>query len=847
MPPVGPAHSYSVTTGPSTPYSGTQQETFDPSDTLDLARDGGSLFADARPFAPRPTGSTGNFLFVGQQGLGRATIDFAQAVHYYGFLWGSPNPNPADPSQRQGVELYSGAELVAVHSADSLGLDGDTRFVNFHAAQDKPFTRAVLFTQTGFETDNHAVYAVAPAQAPTVSAPASIGFTEDSAGAVVFGATPFADPDSTQLAVTLEVADGALGAVGAVGVTVGGTAERRTFSGTVADLNAYFTTAGNISYTPSADANGSRTLTTSVSDGALSASADTLLQIAAVNDAPVLALPAAQTVDENDALVFSPANGNAVSVSDVDAGLSEIELQLGVSNGTLRLSGVAGLTLVAGADGSSAMTWRGSAASINAALAGLQYTPSRDFNGSATLTLATSDLGNTGAGGARTDTGSVAITVNPRDSAPSVSAPPSFRVTEDRLSPLVFTGTPFADADSSILTVTLEVADGTLVGSSGNGITQGGTPTARTFTGTAANLNAYFTRAGSLAYMTGPNNTDTRTLGITASDGTLSTQATSLILIDPEPVTPPLPRPPAPVPGSSAGTPRAQPTGSMAFERSAGPVSADTTRPTETFEPDVVRTLEVAGGLAIGPVAGRSLPSGPPVDPANHSMVVGSVPGAPQAERMTVDLSTRATASLGFDWGRAKAGQSVELYSGPRLLGRYDASEVFADAPERTAPSGYVTFRSLDGAPITRAVFSAAGSSPFEVDNLSTDPTSAAAADSAASAAARPLHVRLGLYGQAAMRGEPAVGAGPGGATPTAGAGSGSIASGGRPVPVVVPPLPQRRVLDLYGRIPATQAAVVLRQEEIESRARLTSAYAMLAPGSAVDRKELERAYGMRL
>ena len=49
---------------------------------------------------------------------------------------------------------------------------------------------------------------------------------------------------------------------------------------------------------------------------------------------------------------------------------------------------------------------------INAALDGLIYAPTGDYNGAATLTITTDDQGNNGSGGALTDTDTVAITVN---------------------------------------------------------------------------------------------------------------------------------------------------------------------------------------------------------------------------------------------------------------------------------------------------------------------------------------------------------------------------------------------------------------------------------------------------
>jgi alpha-tubulin suppressor-like RCC1 family protein len=101
-----------------------------------------------------------------------------------------------------------------------------------------------------------------------------------------------------------------------------------------------------------------------------------------------------------------------------------------------------------------------------------------------------------------------------------------FSVTEDVASNLLFPGTPFADGDSATLMVTLSVQDGTITGNSGAGVVVGGTATARTFTGTIANLNTYFTTAGKITYLGAANNTADRTLTTMVTDdggGTAST------------------------------------------------------------------------------------------------------------------------------------------------------------------------------------------------------------------------------------------------------------------------------------------------------------------------------------
>ena len=73
----------------------------------------------------------------------------------------------------------------------------------------------------------------------------------------------------------------------------------------------------------------------------------------------------------------------------------------------------AGAGVITG-NGTASVTIAGTAAQINAALAGLAYTGNLDFNGGDTLTVATSD-------GTATDTDMIAITVNPVNDAPALN------------------------------------------------------------------------------------------------------------------------------------------------------------------------------------------------------------------------------------------------------------------------------------------------------------------------------------------------------------------------------------------------------------------------------------------
>src|SRR5205823_11227813 len=109
-------------------------------------------------------------------------------------------------------------------------------------------------------------------------------------------------------------------------------------------------------------------------------------------------------------LIFSTGNGNLISVGDIDAGTSTVRITLTATNGTLTLASLSGLTFTVG-DGTTdaAMTFTGTLVDVNAALDGLSFAPAADYNGAATVSITTNDQGNTGIGGAKSDTDTVNV------------------------------------------------------------------------------------------------------------------------------------------------------------------------------------------------------------------------------------------------------------------------------------------------------------------------------------------------------------------------------------------------------------------------------------------------------
>src|SRR6185295_2664883 len=126
---------------------------------------------------------------------------------------------------------------------------------------------------------------------------------------------------------------------------------------------------------------------------------------------------------------FSSANGNAISIADVDAGGSNVQVTLAATNGVLTLAGTAGLTV--SGNGTGTVTVTGTLTNINTAINGLVFQPTGNFSGSANLTVTTNDQGNTGSDGALGDVDTVAITVNAVNDAPVNTVPVAQSMSED--------------------------------------------------------------------------------------------------------------------------------------------------------------------------------------------------------------------------------------------------------------------------------------------------------------------------------------------------------------------------------------------------------------------------------
>ncbi|HEX8521233.1 MAG TPA: hypothetical protein VF669_03185, partial [Tepidisphaeraceae bacterium] len=303
-----------------------------------------------------------------------------------------------------------------------------------------------------------------------------------------------------------------------------------TFSGTLASINAAL---AGMSFTPVTNYNGAAQLQITTSDlgnsgagGALS-DADTVnITVNAVNDAPVNNVPGPQSTNEDTTLVFSSGNGNAFSIADVDSASATVKVTLTATNGLLTLSQLTGLSFITGdgiADGTIVFT--GTVASINAALNGLSYAPSANYNGSASISITTDDQGNTGSGGNLSDSSTISITVNAVNDAPVNNVPGAQMIDEDNA--LIFSSgngnrifVSDLDVASGNLTVTLSASHGVLTLSQLTGLLfstgDGSGDAVMTFSGTVAAINAAL---DGLTFLPNLNYNGPASVSITSDDG----------------------------------------------------------------------------------------------------------------------------------------------------------------------------------------------------------------------------------------------------------------------------------------------------------------------------------------
>lgn len=125
------------------------------------------------------------------------------------------------------------------------------------------------------------------------------------------------------------------------------------------------------------------------------------------NQPPVNSAPSALTVQEGDSVLVP------MSVSDPDMGMGFYDVRLSVSLGTLTtVSSVSADDIVEGI-GTNQLYIKSTQARIGTYLSQVVYTPIANAPATDTLTILTNDRGNNGAGGQKTATDTVTMTIEP--------------------------------------------------------------------------------------------------------------------------------------------------------------------------------------------------------------------------------------------------------------------------------------------------------------------------------------------------------------------------------------------------------------------------------------------------
>ena len=302
------------------------------------------------------------------------------------------------------------------------------------------------------------------------SVPSGPGFVEDATDIPLTGFSVSdvdANPATQAITVTLMVTHGTLdirtdviGGITAANITGGADgSDSITLTATQNQINATLASASGLTYTPPADFNGNPSFAIITNDGGFNGNdpgntgtgtteqdADGwVVHIAAVNDPVAGTAPATLSLNEDAANVAVVG----MSISDVDSTLAPAgvyEVTLSSTNGTMVLTTLTGLTFSNG-DGTNnaTMTFRGTLADINTALATARYTPTANYSGSAQITLQVTDgfggIVATGTGAATNDSVVIDVTVNSVNDEPAVAQGDAF--TTDELTAVA--GNLFAD------------------------------------------------------------------------------------------------------------------------------------------------------------------------------------------------------------------------------------------------------------------------------------------------------------------------------------------------------------------------------------------------------------------
>jgi hypothetical protein len=363
------------------------------------------------------------------------------------------------PSAAVGTVYLSGG-VTAVTNGEVLSAAQLTGLVFRPAANANGAAGTFSYTvddgHTGTDTQTVTLGVTAVNDAPVAQGDKPVTVLEDAANTAL-GITAPTDVDGDTLTITVTSIPNA--AVGTVYLSGGITAVTNGEVLSAAELTG-------LVFRPAANANGAAgTFSYTVDDGHTGTDTQTVtLSVTALDDAPVNSVPGAQAINEDATLTFT--GGKAITISDVDAGSSDVKVTLHVDTGSLDVVNIPGGLVVTG-DNSANVTLTGTVTEINTGLNGLIFTPTLDFNGVATLTVTTDDQGATGTGGPLSDVDPITINIAAVNDAP-VNSVPGTQTVDDDLTLTFDTGhgnkisISDVDAGTDNVQVTLSVDGGAL-------------------------------------------------------------------------------------------------------------------------------------------------------------------------------------------------------------------------------------------------------------------------------------------------------------------------------------------------------------------------------------------------
>jgi Domain of unknown function (DUF4347)/Cadherin-like/Right handed beta helix region len=304
--------------------------------------------------------------------------------------------------------------------------------------------------------------------AATISLPTSaINYTEDSTGVAVASAAVISDPDNTNLtSVSISISSGYANPqdslVARSALPPGIVAVWNAASGTLtlsgnAPRTAYQNALGLIDYRNNSQIpdTSTRTLSFTLNNiNGIQGTATRQLNVASVNDAPSIAIPAStfNIVEDANLTLIGPT---AIVISDVDAASTSLRVTLAVGalnqGASLSLSRSTGLTFQLGTSATGeTIVFEGNLASINAALNGLVFNNGENQFGTNSISITVNDRGTTGSQSSQT----ITVNVSTVNDVPTISgtltagveaatfltlSPALLNATDVEASPILFT------------------------------------------------------------------------------------------------------------------------------------------------------------------------------------------------------------------------------------------------------------------------------------------------------------------------------------------------------------------------------------------------------------------------